>query len=277
MSAVLFGSAGLFVKLLYLNRIDAVTLLIMQYVIASILMFLMLFIFNRKLLIVTKQQLFRLAIIGILGNSFMTVFYYSAYKYLPMPIVTMLLYTYPIIIYFYSIVFKKQAIKMNQLIALILAFIGCILSLDLIYGQVKFSIKGIGFGILAAIFFAFMNLYSEEKLEEINPLAINAYSTLFSLLSLVIFNLPNKSANYNLSLRNFIFTLILALFCEIIPLTLLYSAIKHIGSIKVSIIGNLEIPTAIVLSSLILKSSMTATEMLGVTIVIFSVYVLQKG
>lgn len=276
LSAILFGSAGLFVKLAYVGGIDSISLLTLQYMIAVPLMFILMYFFNRESFKVTKSQLLRLAVLGIVGNTFMTVFYYISFNYLPMEVVAILLYTYPIMVFIYSAVFKKQALGYKKLFAVCLAFLGCILTLDILSGQFKYSIKGIIFAVLCAMFYAFMNIYSEEKLEGLAPLAINAYSTFFSLICLMIFKFPTFVFNGDVTSSLLRYTTILALFCEIIPLTLLYSAIKHIGSLKVSIIGNLEIPTAMLVSFFILHEQIGSMQIIGTVFVIYAIYMIRK-
>ena len=274
-SAIFFGSAGLFIKLAYKTGLDSINLLTLQYIMAVVLMFSIAFIKDRKILIIKKNELFHLAVLGVIGNTFMTVFYYKAYEYLPMSMVTMLLYTYPIMVFMYLWIFKKEPISFKKITAIFLAFIGSALTLNLIFGELQYSFKGILFGILCAVFYCFMNIYSEKKLLHINALTINAYSTMFSLISLIIYSFPVFIFNGGVSAQGIMYTSILATFCEIIPLTLLYAAIKQIGSLKVSIINNLEIPVAMILSVWLLKEEITLSQIIGALLILYAIYLIR--
>ena len=276
LSAILFGSAGLFVKLAFVGGIDSISLLTLQYIIAVPLMFIFMYIFDKGAFKVTKVQLFRLAVLGALGNTFMTVFYYISFNYLPIQMVAILLYTYPLMVFIYSIVFKSESISYKKIFAVFLAFLGCVLTLDILFGDFKYSLKGIVFALICAMFYAFMSIYSEEKLQGIAPLAINAYSTFFSLICLMIYKFPLFVFKGQVTARLLGYTAILALFCEIIPLTLLYAAIKQIGSLKVSIIGNLEIPTAMIISFFILHEKIGNMQIIGTCLVIYAIYSIRK-
>ncbi|MBZ9688874.1 DMT family transporter [Clostridium estertheticum] len=276
LSAILFGSAGLFVKLAFVGGIDSISLLTLQYIIAVPLMFILMYIFDKKSFFITKVQLLRLAVLGVVGNTFMTVFYYTSFKYLPMQMVAILLYTYPLMVFVYSTVFKKNSLSYKKLFAVVLAFLGCVLTLDILFGNFKYSLRGVVFALICAMFYAFMNIYSEEKLQGLEPLAINAYSTFFSLISLMIYKFPIFVFKGDVSLSLLGYTTILAIFCEIIPLTLLYAAIKHIGSLKVSIIGNLEIPTAMLVSFFILHEQIGYMQIIGTGLVVYAIYSIRK-
>ncbi|WP_102399256.1 DMT family transporter [Haloimpatiens massiliensis] len=267
-SAVLFGSAGLFVKYAHSTGLESVSLLTIQYIFAIIIMFSLIMIKNNREVKVNKRTLINLAIMGVVGNTFMTVFYYKAFEYLPVPLVTILLYTYPIMVFFYSTIFKKEKVTLKKSLAVALAFFGCILTLELLSGEIQYSIKGITYGILCAIFYAFMNIFTESKLENVPPLTINAYSTLFSLIALLIYKPLTYSTVGSLSVKGISSIIILAVFCEVIPLTLLYAAISYIGALKVSIIANLEVPSAVFIAFLFLGETVSITQAVGIVLVI---------
>lgn len=267
-SAVLFGSAGLFVKYAHSTGLESVSLLTIQYIFAIIIMFSLIMIKNNREVKVNKRTLINLAIMGVVGNTFMTVFYYKAFEYLPVPLVTILLYTYPIMVFFYSTIFKKEKVTLKKSLAVALAFFGCILTLELLSGEIQYSIKGIIYGILCAIFYAFMNIFTESKLENVPPLTINAYSTLFSLIALLIYKPLTYSTVGSLSVKGISSIIILAVFCEVIPLTLLYAAISYIGALKVSIIANLEVPSAVFIAFLFLGETVSITQAVGIVLVI---------
>lgn len=275
-AAVLFGTAGMFVKLAQRTGLDSITLLTLQYVFAVILMFTIGFIKNKQELIVTKNQLKHLAILGIVGNTFMTVFYYMAFEYLPVAMVTMLLFTYPIMIFIYSYFFERTKLNFKKRLAIFIAFIGCICTLNIIGGGFSYSIKGIIYGLLSAVFYAFMNLYSEKKLENVEALAINAYSTAFSLLILCVFKFPVIVFQGKIKIESICYIAVIAIFCEIIPLTLLYASIKYIGSLKVSIINNLEIPIAILGSYLVLSEKVTFIQLVGAMLIVYAIYLIRE-
>ncbi|MBV7274982.1 EamA family transporter [Clostridiaceae bacterium UIB06] len=274
-SAIFFGTAGIFVKLAYKTGIDSISLLIIQYIIAVFLMFTIAFLKDRKKLYVSKKELFSMAVLGAVGNTLMTVFYYKAFEHLQVAMVTMLLFTYPIMVFIYSAIFENEKIQFKKMVAIMLAFIGCVFTLNTFSGEVKYSIRGLVFGILSAVFYAFMNLYTEKKLEKADALTINAYSTLFSLITLFFIRSPEFLLGDYIKFESLIYIIILAVLCEIIPLTLLYTAIQDIGALKVSVIGNLEIPTAMIVSFMFLRESISMMQILGAILIVYAVYLIR--
>lgn len=275
--AILFGTAGMFIKFAYRTGLDSVTILTVQYIIAVFLMFSCLIVKDKNSLKVSKTELKDLCILGVVGNTFMTVFYYVSFKYLPVAMTTMLLYTYPVIVFLYSCVFKRVRIKKRDVFALMLAFIGCVLTLNLLSGGFDYSMTGVVIGLLSAVFYAFMNIFAENKFENVEPLAVNAYSTLFSLIALCMYKFPTELFNGKIDGSTLMNISILAVACEIVPLTLLYASIRLIGALKVSIINNLEIPTAMLLSFVFLGEKVTLMQVTGAMLVIYAISLLKKS
>lgn len=275
-SAICFGTAGILVKFSLLEGLTPITLLALQYTFAVISMFIIQVIKNPEGLRVNRNQLYNLLILGVMGNTFMTVFYYKAFEYLPVANVTMLLFTYPVMVFLYSIVFDNKKVQIKGICAILLAFIGAIFTLNVFNEGLKISIIGLTYGVLCAIFYAFMNIYSEKKLNDVSSFSINAYSTLFSLIALYIYVNPINLIKVNISFQGFISIMLLAIICEIIPLTLLYSALKDIGYIKVSIIGNLEIPTSMLGGYLMLSEKINFFQVAGAFMIISAIFLIKE-
>lgn len=273
-SAFLFGTAGMFVKLTQSTGLNSSDILTVQYTLAVIILFSISYIKYKDKILVSKEKLIRLMILGVLGNVSMTICYYKAFEYLPVAMVTMLLYTYPIMVFIYTSIYRRKRIDISKIVAVFIAFIGCIFTLNIISGQFKYSYIGIVFGLLSAVFYSFMNIYTEEKLSSEEPLIINAYSTLFSLIVLYVYRFPIYVFKGELSFKSIYLIGILAIVCQIIPLTFLYSAIRYIGALKVSIINNLEIPTAMFLSFIILGEKVTVFQMIGAVLIVYAIYLI---
>ncbi|MBC8061275.1 MAG: EamA family transporter [Clostridiaceae bacterium] len=272
LSAFFFGLAGVLVKLALKTGLESIQLIILQYMVSIPLLFIYIFITNKNKLKLTRRQLLNLIILGVIGNAPMTIFYYSAFERLPAPIVTIILYTYPFLIFVLNTLFFRRKIDKKILVLIIIGFLGAVLTLNIIGGNNTYSSKGMFYALVAAIFFAFMNMFSEKKLGSIDAFVINTYSTFFSLLVLVLYNYDHMLFLTKTTLPIVINVGILSLFCEVLPLTLLYSGIKKIGGLKTSIIGNLEIPTAIILSALVLNEKLVIIQLVGVALISYTTY-----
>ncbi|MDV3428671.1 MAG: DMT family transporter [Bacillota bacterium] len=276
LSSVLFGSAGIFVNFAYKLGLNSINLLMLQYIISVAFMLIFIVIYNRKYLAVTKNEIIRLIIMGAILNTLMTLFYYNAFNYLSVSMVTLLLYTFPSIVFIYKVIFKGYKINIKNISALIIAFLGCILSLNIIGEGKVLNIKGIIFGMLASFFYALLNIYAEEKLKDIESLTINFYTYIFSLASLIIINRDIKIYS-SLNLSAFAEVGLFSILGGILPMVFLFLAIKKIGAFKTSVISNIEIPSAIILSVIILREKISIIQILGGIMIILSILILNNN
>ncbi|MHC1719469.1 MAG: DMT family transporter [Clostridiaceae bacterium] len=276
LAAVLFGAAGLFVKMAHSTGLDSVSLLTVQYMLSVTLMFGYGILRDRKAFAVGRKKLLELAVFAVAGNTFMAIFYYMAFEYLPVAMVTILLFTYPVLIFIFTCLFEKGNMMSRKAAAIALAFTGCILALNIGPGQAEYPIIGIILGLLCALFYAFMNIYCEKRLYDVDALVINAYTALFSLIALCIYRFPLFAFKGELKFESIIYIAILAVFSQIVPLTMIYSAIKDIGALKVSIIGNLEIPTAAFLAYIFLGEKLTIIQVLGSALIIIALLLIRR-
>lgn len=276
-AAVMFGSSGMFVKLAQGTGLDSINLLTVQYMLAVIIMFAFAFIRNSKILVVGRKSLINLALMGVIGSTGMTLCYYMAFEYLPVAVVTMLLYTYPVMVFIYTCIFEKGSMNGQKTAAIVMAFTGCILALNLFGRNHSYPVFGIALGLMSAVFYAFINIFSEKKLEKVDSLAINAYSTLFSLIALCLYRFPSYIFRGEVNPDSIIYIVLLAIFCEILPLTMLYASLKLIGALKVSVISNLEIPTAFVMAYLFLNEKITVSQLFGSALIVCAIILIRNG
>lgn len=276
-SSIFFGSSGIFVKSSYNENFTSVDLLMLQYIIATIILFIICYSRYRKNLKLSGDMLKKLIIQGAIGNTFMTVFFYSSFEYLDMAVATMLLYLYPAIVAAYSFIFLNAKISRSKVAAICGTFLGSLLVLNVFSSNLStISLKGILFGVLAALFYAFMNIYAEKIVEDVPSPVVTFYTTIFSLIVLFIINFRFVGKIPSISGGSILNAGLLAFFCEIIPLTLLYSAIKYIGSITTSIISTLELPASAVFAYFIMHESISFIQIIGILAIGYSVIILKR-
>ena len=276
LSAVCFGSSGLFVKYIYRFGLSAGEMLILQYLIAVVVLWLGAYYIYGAKIIISSNLLKKVLILGVFGNTFMTLFYYKSFMFLDVAVATILLFTYPILVTIYSFVFGKEKVDKFILISLLIAFTGSFLVLDLFNFNSTVTTIGVIFGVLGAIFYAFMNIYSESFLDKIEPIILTAYVNTFSLITLIIYYRPFHLFNQSLEIKAWLGILMLALIAGVLPVALLYTGIKNIGAVKASIIANFEIPVSAVLSYFIYNERLNSFQIIGMFLVLIGIIILQN-
>ena len=276
LSAVCFGSSGLFVKYIYSFDLTAGEMLILQYMIAVLILWLTSYYVYGSKIFIKKNLLKKVLILGVFGNTFMTLFYYKSFMFLDVAVATILLFTYPILVTIYSFILGQSKVDIFIIVSLFVAFTGGFLVLDLFNYNSSFRISGIIFGFLGAIFYAFMNIYSESFLDRIEPIILTTYVNSFSLITLIIYYRPFHLLDKSFEIQAWFGILMLSLISGVLPVALLYTGIKNIGAVKSSIIANFEIPVSAILSYFFYNEKLNKFQIIGMFLVLTGIIILQN-
>jgi drug/metabolite transporter, DME family len=281
LSAFFFALISQLTKIAYNNGMTPLQLLTLQSGTAALILLGYTALFNRAALRVPAGMILKLLAHGLLGSLATNVLYAVALLYLPASMGTMLLFTYPILVTLGAFVFFHEKVKATQILALAVAVAGTMLSTQ--FWQISresLEFKGILLGLGSAVAYSFFNLYGEHILNKIEPLTSLTYIQMFSALSLVLYQLPVFLSGQAVLVSNstqFVIGVSLGTVASIVPFWLLLIGIKHIGSSKASIIGTLELPAVFVLSSVFLHEQLSAWQVAGAILILFSIVMIRLG
>lgn len=276
-SAILFGSSGLIQKPLYADNVYPLNVLTVAYFIGSIVLFTYLFFFKgKKFLIVPKESIKHIIIHSLFGMVAVTVSFSFSIKLLDVSISTMLLYTYPVIVSVYSVLVLKENVSFTKILCIIGTLLGSMLVLNIFNINNNFPKIGIIIGVFSAFAYAFLNLYGDKLLKyNLNPLTIVFYNVCITFLTLIIIN---HKLLFNLNVLNAKIVIsagLLSVVCQIIPMFLLYVAIRLIGPVLTSIITPIEIPAAALLSFIFLGENISLIQWIGIIIVLLCILLIK--
>lgn len=277
LSASFFAFVGVLGKNLISAGIAPLDLIILQYAITIIIM-LGYFIFTDiKVLKLTKHELKRILIQGIIGSSGTTIFFYLALERVNAGIASMLLFTHPVLISVYFLISKTKKINMINNSALVLAILGSIMVINIFAFDIASTpIIGILFGLLASAAYAFFNIYAELKFKEARPLVTTFYSSSVILVAALLINPGFFIFDFALSWNTIFYIVRLAIISGILPVVFLYKGIGIVGADKASIIATAELPITVLLAYFILGENMNLIQVIGIFLIIVSIILLQS-
>lgn len=280
LSAFLYGLSGVFVKKTSSSNFTSTEVLMLQSIISCSILLIYCILRYRKELKIPREIIKELLILGVFGNVLTSVAMYRAYSVLDIGTATMLLYLYPSFIAIYFTLFLKQGMSKSTIMGILGTFVGCALILNIgsiISGQgSNLKSEGLIFGLVAAVAYAFVNIYSKHVVSKVPSVVITLYSGLLMLFTLSIFNIGFYSKISSLSFDGFINIFILATFCGMLPTIFLYAALKEIGPIKTSIISTLEIPATALYGFIFFNSTLSIKMVLGMILILICVILLKK-
>lgn len=277
LAGVLWGTSGIFVKYLSPYGVTSLQMTFIRGLVAVICMGIFVLLTDVHTLKTNLKELVLFAGSGF--SFFMTAScYYQSMRLTSVSTSVVLMYTAPIFVMIYSIIFFNEKLSKKKLIAVTGMLIGCCLVSGII-GGLKFELVGIIFGFLSGIAYAAYNIFTKIEMKNgINPVKANFYCFLFSVIVGFIAAKPfgiidcirqNPTVVITLSVGVGFFTCIL-------PYFLYTMALREIPAGTASTLGILEPMSATILSIIVLGEKLSLYSLIGIVLILGSVFLISK-
>ena len=238
-----------------------------QYVIASILLWLMT-AFVRKGGRISPKQWMLLVMLGLMGAGTSYTYYY-ALNYLPASLGIVLLFQFAWIILIFEIIATRRVPSKEKWIGVVIILLGTVFAVNL-FGErfLRFPLWAVILGLLSAVFFAGLQYFSGYVDTQISsPLRSAIVMTVSTLAIMPVFP-PTYLVSGALGKGLWLYGALIALFYQAIPLVLTLIAVPRVGGRVAGILACVELPVAIFASAMFLRERTLLIEWVGVLVII---------
>ena len=256
LSGILWGSAGIYVRILTKAGFDSCTIISSKMILTAILLFTGIMIFKREYIKVKLKDLWLFVGTGVFGMLLLNFGYNAAVDLLTLSLAAVLLSLSPVFVMIFAAIFFKEKITPRKIFCTFMAVCGCVLVSGVLESGsgMKINITGIVLGVSAAVFYALYSVCSKEAMNRgYSVFTVIFYSTL--MISVVLFPFTDfKGIGGFLQASpagNSLFMLIYAAGTTILPYMLFTLAMAYVDAGKVSILGAGGEPSAAMIFGLI--------------------------
>ena len=202
-----------------------------------------------------------------------STFYYFAVKYIPVSIgIVLLMQSVWMGVFLEGIINKKKP-SANKIIAVIAILAGTILATNILFSSIELDLRGIGWGILAAISYT-VTIYTSNTVSlQLHSLRRSLWMLLGGALVVTIIATPYLIEQFNLDIFKK-WGLILALFGTVLPPILFTAGMPKINVGLGAIISSVELPVAVIMAYILLNEAVNPYQWLGIGIILASVVVM---
>jgi drug/metabolite transporter (DMT)-like permease len=275
MGAICFSAKAVMVKLAYVYKVDALSLLSLR-MLFSVPFFLMIAIYtNRKNpgVNLTKKDWLMVVLLGITGYYLASFFDFVGLQYITAGLERLILFIYPTLVVILSAVFFNKKIGRKEYFALALTYAGILI---VFMNDLNFSQKNIILGIVlifgSALTYAIYLMGSGELIPKLGSMRYTSYAMIISTVAVLIhFTIVNNNSLWGFPSRVYWLSLFMAVFSTVIPGLLLSEGIRMIGSARASIIGSVGPVSTIILAYIFLGENITFYQILGTILVLTGV------
>lgn len=280
----LFAMKGVAVKLLYVEQLDALTVLAWRMIL-SLPCFLIIGLWlwssrtPQQRAVVRQPRHFGLAMLcGILSYYISSYLDFKGLETVSAQLERLTLYTYPFFVLFFSAVMIGARVSQIAIIALIVSYLG----IGLIFWHEMpstGSIYGIGTAYVmgAALAYSFQQVISKGVITQVGSRLFTCISMVAaSVVMLAHFALVRPIASLAISGHALLLLIVLALFCTVIPTFMLNEAVRRIGPQHTSSVGGVGPVVTIVAAVIILDEPFTLWHVAGTALVLLGVWLFTR-
>jgi len=276
LAGILWGSMGLFVRRLSVLGFDSLQITAGRLSFAALLFWLLLLLRRPKEERAIRLQDLPLFLgLGLASILFFTVCYFAAIAIMPLSTAAILLYTSPIWVTLLSALLFHERLTAVKLIALGMAFGGCVLVSGFGGGL---TLRGLLLGLGAGLGYGLYSILGSIALRRYSPYTVTAWTFLVAGIGALcicrpaeMLSLIGESAS---PAGTVLFFLLTAFVTAVIPFLSYTLGLRSVEAGKAAILATVEPMVASLLGVLVFREALSLSAVLGILLILGAVVLL---
>jgi drug/metabolite transporter (DMT)-like permease len=275
LASVLWGTSVIFFNLLSPFGFSPVELTTLRALVAAIIMSGYALIFKRDLFKVNIKELLLFALSGI--SVFGTAScYFMSMKLTSASTAVVLMYTAPVFVMIYSVMFLSEKMTKTKIISVVLMIFGCTFVSGILNGF-KFNVSGILIGLASGISYSLYNILTRiEMMKKYDSTKASLYCFIFFAISSLFVSNPENI--FNTAMKNpvliVLFAFLMGLSTSALPYFFYTKALKVIPAGTATSLGIIEPMSATLFSVFVFGEVLSVVSIIGIVLILVSVFIL---
>ncbi len=271
-----WGSMGIFVRRLASFGFSAIQIVAIRVTLAALAFCLLLLFRDRSGFKIALRDLPLFLGLGFGSILFFTVCYFTAITMMPLSTAAILLYTSPIWILLMSVAFFHEKLNRKKLLALLLAFAGCVL-VSGVSGE-GISLKGLLLGLGSGLGYGLYSILGTVALRRYSPYTVTAYTFLLAGAGSLLICRPGEMVCVFAAAPKLpellLFCCLTALVTAVIPFLAYTLGLRTVEAGKAGILATVEPMVATLIGVFAFSEPPTVLSGLGILLILAAVVLL---
>ena len=273
-----WGSMGIFVRRLGTYGFGSIQIVSIRVTLAAMIFALVLYIKDRNGFRISCRDLPLFLGLGFGSILFFTICYFTAITMMSLSTAAILLYTSPIWIMLMSVLFFHEKLNKKKLMALALAFAGCVL-VSGISGE-GVPLTGLFVGLGSGIGYGLYSILGTIALRRYSSYTVTTYTFMFAAAGSWIICRPadmfykfSNAADLGFLM---VFCVLTALITAVIPFLAYTLGLERVEASKAGIIATIEPMVATIIGIVIFSEPLTIMSAAGILLILSAVVILNS-
>ena len=271
-----WGSMGIFVRRLTDYGFSSIQIVAIRVTLAALIFCILLLIRDPAGFRISVKDIPLFLGLGFGSILFFTVCYFTAITMMPLSTAAILLYTSPIWIMLMSVLFFREKLTGRKLLALVLAFAGCVLVSGI--SEEGMTLTGLLVGLGSGIGYGLYSILGTVALRRYSPYTVTTYTFAFAALGAWLICRPAEMlAKFTAApdLPGLVFFCFLtALVTAVIPFLAYTLGLRTVEASRAGILATVEPLVATLIGVAVFSEPLTLLSGLGILLILAAVVLL---
>ena len=275
LSAASFGFLGVPVRFLHDNGFAPLDITAVRLFVTTIALVIVALVVDRGLFKVRKRDLLFFILFGFFKlMSDVTLF--RAQLTIDLSLSTLLQMTAPYYVLVISLFLFRERITLMKILAMLVAFIGCIFVTGVITGGMhSLDFVGVASALISGLFFGLYTIGCKLSSDKgYKPVTTMMYTFLFASLMTIPFANDVKVVESFVDAHLILGVLSLGILMTLIPFFVSTWGVQKLEASKVSLISVMEVITACIVGYFLFDEEMTVLNIIGMSLVVASIVIM---
>ena len=274
LAAGLWGCISIFTRSMFDLGFTPVQTVAVRAFITALVMLIIILIKNPRLLKVSPRDLWLFIGSGICSFLFFNICYMSSIGENSVSVACILMYTSPIWVSLLSAPIFKERMTTKKTICLIICFSGS--ALLCLSGSLKITPIGLVCGLLSGFGYALYSIFGKLASKKYNTLTITFYTFLFGSIGALTICDIGRLARLASSPQNIALSLLIAVFCTILPYLLYTYGLSKTPAGKAAVLSIFEPIIASVVGMTVFAEIPGLFGFVGIAVTVTGIILLEK-
>jgi drug/metabolite transporter (DMT)-like permease len=274
LSAVGFGTLGVFGRLAADAGADTTTTLAVRFALAALALTALAAARGARVRTVPRAAVGRALGLGAVGYSLQAGCYFAALARLDASLTAIVLYTYPAFVTVAALGLGRASADRRTFGALATASLGLLLAL-LGGGTGAFTLVGALLALAASLTYTTYILVSDGVTRTVPPLVLAALVCAGAALTTTAAGLVSGTLRLALPADAWLWLVLIALVSTVLPVTTFFAGLQRVGPSEAAILSTFEPPVTLVLAALALGERLAPVQLAGGALVLAAAVALQ--
>lgn len=276
LAGIFWGSMGIFVRRLGEYGFSPIQIVCIRMVLAALIFSVIQLVKDPKGFRISLRDIPLFLGLGLGSILFFTVCYFTSITMMSLSTAAILLYTSPIWIMLMSLLFFHEKLTAQKIIALVLAFGGCVLVSGISGGGL--TLVGLLIGLGSGIGYGLYSILGTVALRRYTPYTVTTWTFIIAAIGSILISHPADlmaKISFAPSIPDLLgFSLLTALVTAVIPFLAYTLGLRSVEASKAGILATVEPMVATLIGIFVFSEPLTLMSGVGVLLILAAVVIL---